>query len=578
MSARRGVLIFLGLLTVLGGAVLLSALLVRRASTVIPSAAVLVFNVPPELDESEAPSSGYTMDIFRHDAPTTWQIVHGIRQAAHDDGVEAMVLHIDGVDWGWATVAEVRDALLEFRNAGKALYASFTGGGEREYLLATAAPMVGAPPLAILQLDGLTASALFLRGTFDKLGVTPNFAHVGQYKSGVEGFTHTEMSPAVREALEALLDDEYQLLLDSLGVARGISADSVGRLIDEGPYGAEEAYALGLIDTVLYEVDMDSLAAVVGRARRNAVPFTRYLGQLPGSGRGPRIALVLASGSIASGHSRETPGEGRVLGSETLIKALRQARSRNSVKAVVLRIDSPGGSAQASDEIWREVKRCRSAKPVIVSMSDVAASGGYYIAAAADSIVAHPGTITGSIGIYGGKLNILGLYHKLGLSVETVTRGRHAGMLSPYRDFTGEEALRFQTQLESAYETFLSRVAEGRDMAPAAVDAVGQGRVWSGLDALEHGLVDELGGIDRAFDLARSRAGIPDEAPIMVDVYPKVERTLLDRVLEGLFSDEGGDEALAALRLPPAVRAWIAAARFPAGAALALMPYTIEIR
>jgi protease-4 len=155
MSARRGVLIFLGLLTVLGGAVLLSALLVRRASTVIPSAAVLVFHVPPELDESEAPSSGYTMDILRHDAPTTWQIVHGIREAAHDDGVEAMVLHIDGVDWGWATVAEVRDALLEFRSAGKALYASFTGGGEREYLLATAAPMVGAPPLAMLQLDGV---------------------------------------------------------------------------------------------------------------------------------------------------------------------------------------------------------------------------------------------------------------------------------------------------------------------------------------------------------------------------------------------------------------------------------------
>src|SRR6185503_10924998 len=199
------------------------------------------------------------------------------------------------------------------------------------------------------------------------------------------------------------------------------------------------------------------------------------------------------------------------LGAETLCEALREARRRSSIRAVVLRIDSPGGVSSASDEIWREVERCRRVKPVIVSMSDYAASGGYYIAVAADSIVAEPGTITGSIGVYGGKLNVLGLYRKLGLNVETVSRGRHAGMFSSVRDFTPEETTRYQAMLDTFYRGFVRRVAAGRRLSEARVDSIGQGRVWSGADARALGLVDRLGGVDLAIRMARAKARLPND-------------------------------------------------------------------
>ncbi|HEY3217020.1 MAG TPA: signal peptide peptidase SppA [Candidatus Eisenbacteria bacterium] len=577
MSARRGVFIFLLLVAVLGALVLFAALALRGPSTVVHPSTVLIFDVPSELEESDLPYGSYRFGFLRPERPTLWSVIDGIRAAAEDERIEGLVLHIDDIDWGWAKVAEVRDAVLSFRAAGKPVYASLSGGGEREYLLATTAQTLSTEPLAVLQLDGLTASALFFRGTFDKLEVTPNFASVGQYKSGVEGYTRTGMSPAAREALEALLASQYRILVDTLGSARGLPPDSIQRLLDAGPFGAEEALASGLVDTVLYPADLDSVATGGRGLRRPTLSMSRYLARPRGSAQAPRIALVVAEGTIAAGKSREEPGAGRILGIETLVTALRDARARKSVKAVVLRIDSPGGAAQGADEIWREVKRCRAAKPLIVSMSDLAASGGYYIAAPADTILAQPGTITGSIGVFGGKLNILGLYRKLGLNVETVSRGRHAGMLSPFRDFTPEEQELFQSQMDAVYRTFLSRVAEGRALKAQDVDSIGQGRVWSGVDAQERHLVDGLGGLERALEAARAKAGLAPDQEFVVDVYPKIERTILQRLLAELVG-EGEDDALAVLKLQPTLRAWIAAARFPSGVCLALMPYAIDIR
>jgi protease-4 len=242
----------------------------------------------------------------------------------------------------------------------------------------------------------------------------------------------------------------------------------------------------------------------------------------------------------------------------------------------VLRIDSPGGSGDASDAVWQEIRRVRREKPVIVSMGDVAASGGYYLACAGDAIVADPGTITGSIGVFGGKLNMLGLYRKLGLNVETITRGKHAAMLSPFTDFSPEELERYQKSLEQFYGVFLSRVAEGRGMDPAVIDSVGQGRVWSGIAARERGLVDTLGGLDTAFDMARTRAKIDDDADIVVDVYPRPRRTFVQQWLGNLFEDGDSDEAML-----PAVRdlaTWYRASSLSRGAAQARMPFTITIQ
>jgi len=573
---RGGVIVFVVLLGLIGTAMMFAAYLLQRPLPGSGHSSVLVFDVPYMLEEGDPPPSGYVTDWLRPDRLTLWRVVGGLRRAARDHQIEALVLHIDHVDWGWAKVAEVRDAIQAFREEGKPIYASVSGGGEREYLLASSADYVTAPPLTVLQLDGLTASALFWRGTLDKLDIRPNFAQSGTYKSGAESATRKEMSGPAREALQALLDDLYADLIDSLAVARGLDRDTVARLLDDGPYGAEKAWVQGLIDTLMYRADLDSLALEDESGERDRLLFTRYLERPVSPGARPRIALVVASGTIYEGRSYDAPGEGLVLGSATLIKALKQAREKESIKAIVLRIDSPGGSAPASDEIWREVQRCREHKPVVASMSDVAASGGYYVAAAADSIVARSGTITGSIGVYGGKLNVLGLYQKLGLNVETLSRGAQAEMLSPFKDFNEQEASRFQESMETVYRTFVARVSDGRGLTPEEVEAVAQGRVWSGVAAAERALVDDIGGIPRAVDMAKSLAKIPADEEVALEVYPKVERTFLQRLLSGLFNEE--DEVLSSLRQSQVVKALVTMARFPSGEALTLLPYHIEIR
>lgn len=579
MSARRGVWLFILFLSIIGLAVLVAAIVLHRPSTSIPSAAVLVYDVPSEIEESEPALQAFPFGLSRWNRSIVYDVVDGIEAAADDSRISALVLHIDGVDWGWAKLQEVRDAILTFRASGKPVYASLKGGGEPEYYLASAADRIAASPSAILQIDGLVASAMFFRGTFDKLDISPNFAHAGQFKTGVEPYTRTGLSPEGKIALESLLDDQYALLVDSLASARGFTGDSVLAIIDGGPYRAREARTIGLIDTLLYDADVDSLAMRSGSHRRSAVDLEDYINDLSGSTSGTRIALVTASGTIVSGKSRFSASDGVILGSETISEALRQVRTRRSIKAVVLRIDSPGGELQASDEIWREVARLQETKPVVVSMSDYAASGGYYIAAPADRIVAQPGTITGSIGVYGGKLNVIGLYRKLGLNVESVSRGKHAGMMSPFRDFTPEEADRFRSNMEDGYRMFLDRVAEGRGVTTGEADSVAQGRVWSGRTASTLGLVDTLGGFDVAFDLARELANIPEDESISVEIFPKVQHPLFQRLLDRWISYENEESRiLSRLSFPVPVRSWIAAVQMSSGAALAIMPYVVRIR
>jgi protease-4 len=576
MSARRGVLVLLVLLAVVGAAMLFAAFALRRPVTE-SGAQTLVWNVPAEVEEAEAVDrSAYSIESLLPERPTLWEYVRAIRHAADDGGIEALVLHIDGLDWGWAKVEELRDAVRAFRASGKPVYVSLGGGGEREYVLASSGSLVSAPPLSVIQLDGLSISALFLRGGLDKLDVSPNFAHVGRYKSGVETFTREEMSPEAREAAAGLLADAWSVLVDSIAAARGLSPASVETLLDEGPYAAEDAWSRGLIDTLIHRSDLDTLAARRG-SRRELLPLTRYLDRVDEPAFGFKVALIVASGAIAEGRSRNSPTEGRILGAETIIRVLREVRNRPSIKAVVLRVDSPGGSAQASEEIWREVAHCRERKPVIASFSDVAASGGYYLAVGADSLVARPSTITGSIGVFGGKLNVLGLYRKLGLNVETLSRGVHAEMMSPYKDFSPEEAARFQAQMDVVYGTFLERVAEGRGMTTGDVDSVAQGRVWSGVDALERGLVDGLGGFEEALAMALARAGEDPGTPVSVEIHPRPERSFFQRMFAQLLG-EAEDEAETRLALPGPVRALLMAAGFPSGTALALLPYSFEIR
>ena len=573
LSSRRRALLLLVLLVALGAVVLNVAERVRRPlhSTIAPR--VLLFDVPSQVDEGPAPPS-MSLDLFRRERPTFHDLLFAVYNAAEDRSVEAIVLHIDGLDWGWARVYEMADALRAFRASGKHVYASLDGGSEKEYVLGMAADRLAMPPVSTLQLDGLSASAMFMMGAYDKLGIKPNFAHVGRFKSAVEAYTRDSLSPDARAAMEELLDDTYRQLVDSVAVARRLSADSVRTLIDGGPYTAREALTHGLLDTLLAEADLDSLAAHQDGARLGTGSLLRYANE-GGNSTGEHIALLVAEGEIIQGKSRDNPFGGRAVGDETLVEALREIRERKNIKAVVLRIDSPGGSGDASDAVWQEIRRVRRAKPVIVSMGDVAASGGYYLACAGDVIVADAGTITGSIGVFGGKLNMLGLYRKLGLNVETVTRGKHAAMLSPFTDFSPEELARYQKSLEQFYSVFLARVAEGRGMDPAVIDSVGQGRVWSGVAARQRGLVDTLGGLETAFNLARTRARISEDADIVVDVYPRARRTLLQSWLGNLFEDANDEQAsLPALK---DLATWYRASAMDRGTFQARMPFTIRI-
>jgi protease-4 len=574
MPSRRRALLVLLLCVGLGALLLNIAIRIRRPLHATIAPRVLVFDVPSQVDEGPPPAASLSLDFLRRERPTFHDLLFAVYNAAEDRSVEAIVLHIDGVDWGWARVYEMCAALGAFRAAGKPVYASLNGGAEKEYVLAAAAGSVAMPPVSTLQLDGLSASAMFLKGSYDKLGIRPNFAHVGRFKSAVEQYTRDSLSPDARAAMEQLLDDEYGLLVDSVAVARGLPPDSVRRLIDDGPYTAEDARRRGLLDTLLAEADVDSLAAHAGGERFPTASLSRYAEE-GGGGSGERIALLVAEGEIVSGKSREGAFGGRSVGDVTLVEALREIRQRHSIRAVVLRIDSPGGSGDASDAVWQEIRRLRRTKPVIVSMGDVAASGGYYLACAGDAIVAGPGTITGSIGVFGGKLNVIGLYRKLGLNIETVSRGKHAEMLSPFKDFSDDELARYQHSLDQFYRVFLARVATGRKMDPAVIDSVGQGRVWSGVQAKSRGLVDELGGLNEAFELARTRAKIDPDADIVVEVYPRPRRTFVQKWLGGMFEDPDRDES----RLPglAAFAHWYEVATAPAGRVQVLMPYTIDI-
>lgn len=577
MTPRLGALLAVLALVTIGAGGLVFALGQRHRPS-IGAGSVLILDVPATIAESPPITRGFSPARFRRAEPTLWDLVFAIRNAADDPGVRALVLHVDEMDWGWARIQELRSAIGAFRQSGKPVYASMRAGGEREYLVTSSSDIIAAPATATLQLDGLTASAMFFRGTYDKLGISPNFEHVGAFKSAVESYTRTSMSDAARQALETLLDDTFELLVDSLASARGLPADSLHALLDDGPYLGTRALAVGLVDTLLEEAELDSLAvSAAGRGIR-ALRFDRYWRRLGSTEREAPIALVVASGTIVPGRSQDSPFSGEQLGSETLLAQLRDLRTRSSVKAVVLRVDSPGGDGGASEVVWREVRRLRAVKPVVVSMSDLAASGGYYIACAADSIVAQPGTLTGSIGVFGGKLNLLGLYQKLGLNIETVSRGRHAEMFSAFRDFTPEEGARFREQLESFYRVFLARVSEGRGMPAARVDSVGQGRVWSGRAAFDRGLVDRLGGVDDALRLAARMADLdPDRDTRTVRMIPEAGDHYLDALLAQLVDDEEA-EAFEKVAFPAEWGLLRDLRAIPAGEVLALMPFRVVMR
>lgn len=516
----------LGVLLVAAG---LSSLMKGPAVTVKPDSTLVVsFDRPLQ---EPAPDPLLTQ-LFHVKVYSVHEVEEALDRAAGDERIKSVLVEVGSVPAGFGKIQEMAGALRRFRKSGKPVWAYFESAGNGGYLLAVSADRVLAPPSGSLMLTGLLAEVPFYRGVLDKLRVEPQLYHIGAYKSYSDAFMRKEMSEAQREAMNAVLDSLYGQMVEAVAQGRNLSPQAVRSLVDRGFFWGPELKSKGLVDDLLYRDQVEAeLRKVNGNGEKwNHVSLDAYLKDRrvdPSRGARKAVALVLASGGIVSGEGDGTQAaSGGNIGSDTVVKWLRKAGEDRDVQAVVLRVDSPGGSGLASDVIWRQVQVLRKTKPVVVSMSDVAASGGYYISMGADGIVAQPGTITGSIGVVTGKFVLKGLYDWIDYREEVMKRGANADMLSASVRFSPEQEALLMEHMGAFYRDFVTKAAEGRRLSYEQVDRVAQGRIWTGEDALKHGLVDRLGGIPEALELAKEKAGIPKDQPVKVRVFPRPKNFL----------------------------------------------------
>jgi protease IV len=494
-------------------------------------------------------------------------VVEALHAAAHDDKVVGLVARVSPEGTGLAGIEELRDAVAAFRKAGKPAVAWTDTFGEvtpanGAYYLATAFSEIYIQPSGDVGLTGLQLTSMFLRGTLDKIGVQPQFSQRYEYKNAPNTYTDTTYTPAHREALDALAGSIFDHMVGEMARARKLAPHRLRETIDRGPLLGKEALEAHLVDGLLYRDEVYArVEGLGGKGRTQLLYLRKYWDRIehPWSSGDKTIALVYGVGDVMRGKSDSDPLLGSVvMGSDTVAAALRAAAEAPDVAAIVLRVDSPGGSYVASDTIWREVVRARKrGKPVIATFGDVAASGGYFVAMAADKIVAHPATITGSIGVYGGKMITRDLWGKLGITFDSVQRGEHADMWSGVDAMDDDEWAKFNGWLDRVYDDFTTKAAQGRHLDLAKLRELAKGRVWSGVDAKQRGLVDELGGYETALRLAKQAAHLAPDADVEVREYPRQRNPFEEIFGEGReSSDEEGArvESLAAA-LRPALRA-----------------------
>jgi protease IV len=576
VAVRRGVVIVFVLIiaaVAVSAAGLLFIGIAVGSGPRISSNSTLVVDISGELHENEP---GGVLNQFLEPPPTVRSVIDSLRKAALDRRVTSVIIRPTGNAALWGKTQEIRAAIVEFKKSKKPIIAYLEYGGDQQYYLASACDKVFLMPTASLDLTGMASYEVFLRGMLDKIGALPDTIHVGDYKTASNTFTEHTFTPAHREMAESLNTDLYQQLVTGLAEGRHKTEAEVRKLLDHGPYLSEDAVRAGLIDDLAYEDELDDKVHL-GPGKVNTLTQHDYrsvgLTSL-GLNRGPRIAVIYAVGIISTGASNFDSPSGQVIGSDTMVEYLRKVRADDSIRAVVLRIDSPGGSAIASDVIWREIMLTRDKKPVVASMSDVAASGGYYIAMPAHAIVAQPATLTGSIGVVLVRFVIDGTLKKLGINLETVKQGQYADIFSPVRPFTPDERRKLGELMQATYDSFVEKAAAGRNTTPERIDAVAQGRVWTGKQAKDLGLVDELGGLDRALQIAKERAKIAANAEVELVVYPQ-KKSILEVVANplGRSADGAALEALVGPRNARTIETVTAPLRlFRRGEPLTLMP------
>lgn len=524
------------ILFILGIAFLVS----RSGGANVPQNSVLVLNVSGSMQDY-VPEDPLMEALGASPGESFTGLLTQLRKAKVDSRIGAVLLNINSPGMGWAKADELRDAIKDVRSSGKPVYAYMEMGMNRDYYLATAADKIYLPPPGDLWVNGFASQATFYKGSLDKLGVEMEMIQIGpKYKNAPDQYTRREMGEGQQEVVNAILDHYVSQLTNAIVESRGKAAEDVQPIIDNAPYNATQAAQNGLIDGALYldQVHQEiaknlgypegqKLRTVSGRTYRDVSSNSL------GLNNGEKIAVIFASGAIVSGSSSDGVFGGQMVGSDTVVRAVNSAADDATVKAIVLRIDSGGGSALASDIMWNALENAKQKKPVVVSMADAAASGGYYIACNANKIVAQPSTMTGSIGVFVGKPIVKGLYDWAGIDTQYTTRGKNSGIFRETEKWNADERAKMEEQANTIYFTnFIPKVAKGRNMTDEQVNTLGQGRVWTGAQAKENGLVDELGGLEKAIDIAKELAELPADKDVRRVVYP-TPRTFMETILGG---------------------------------------------
>jgi protease-4 len=597
--SRKTALIILSVLVVLVLVVLLGIALIfaafRKSAPSISDNSVLALSVSGPLPDyiPEDPLRRF----FGGPEQSLSSLLLQFKKAKADRRITAILLDVDGSGAGWAKSEEIRDAIADFRSSGKPVYAYMEYGMNKEYYIASACDKIYVAPPGELFINGLAADVMFFRGSLDKLGIYPDIYQIGKYKSAGDMFTQKSMTDAHKQYVNELLDDLFNRYVEATAKSRGKSPADMRALIDNAPYNAKAAKEAGLIDGASYRDEVHKeLKKRLGYKESEELHLVRGSeyrqvdAQSLGLNKGERIAVIFATGDIGSGKSENSPGGDQSIGSDTLSKAVKDAANDKSIKAIVLRVDSPGGSGLASDIIWHAVDEARQKKPVVVSMSDVAASGGYYISASANKIVAEPSTITGSIGVVAGKPVLKGLYDWMGITNEYVLRGKNAGMFRETEKFNDDERAKFEAWIKNTYyEDFVPKVAKGRNKSNEYIDSVGQGRVWTGAQGKSNGLVDEYGGLDRAVEVAKELAKIPADKGVQRVIFPYPQTFLQELLNSG--NDEESDttetrqvsQQRAVLACLPedarrAFRYALLLDKMKSGDAMLLMPFELRVK
>jgi protease IV len=559
----------------------------------VPNKSVLVLKLSGEMPDY-VPDDEFAKALGMQQGQSFTGILTQLRKAKIDERISAVLLDIDFPGIGWGRADELRDAIKEFRTSGKPVFAYMELGTNREYYIATAADKIFVPPPGDLYINGFAAEAMFYKGSLDKLGIEADVIQIGpKYKNAPDQYTRKEMGEGQREVINAILDEYYGRFTVAIAESRKKTPEDVMAMIDNAPFNALQAKELGLIDEAWYRTQVeDDLKAKLGYKDTEdlrtikASEYRDVPSDSLGLNNGEKVAVIFASGAINVGSSGSGPFSDEMVGSDTIVAAVNKAAEDKSIKAIVLRVDSPGGSALASDLMWYAIENAKEKKPVVVSMGDVAASGGYYISCNADRIVAQPATLTGSIGVFMGKPVVKGLYEWLGISNEYVMRGKNAGIFRETEKWTPEERAKMEEQTRTIYyNNFIPKVATGRKKSFEEADSLGQGRVWTGTQAKANGLIDEFGGLERAIAIAKELAGLSADKDVRRVVLPEPKpffETLFSSDEDATLSAEEKAKAALLESMPQDVRrAFRYSAlfeRMQRGEAMLMLPFELVIK